>query len=55
MWAQLITMQLKPGEDTREMVDEIKAAEQPGSGLVRSIFMRVHFPSAAAPRARSGT
>jgi hypothetical protein len=39
MWAQLIKMQLKPGKDTAEMVELIRAAEQPGSGLVRSIFM----------------
>ena len=30
MWAQLITMRLKPGNDT---------AEQPGSGLVRTLVM----------------
>ena len=40
MWAQLIKMNLKPGEDTDEMVKEIQAAEQPGSGLVRSLMMR---------------
>jgi hypothetical protein len=39
MWAQLIKMQLKPGSDTAELTKEIRAAEQPGSGLVRSIFM----------------
>jgi hypothetical protein len=39
MWAQLIQMKLKPGSDTTEMVELIRAAEQPGSGLVRSIFM----------------
>ena len=40
MWAQLIQMRLKPGEDTAAMVGQIRAAEQPGSGLVRSLFMR---------------
>ena len=40
MWAQLIQMKLKPGKDTEEMVEEIQAAEQPGSGLVRSLMMR---------------
>jgi hypothetical protein len=40
MWAQLIQMRLKPGEDTREMIEQIRAAEQPGSGLIRSLFMR---------------
>jgi hypothetical protein len=40
MWAQLIQMRLKPGEDTSELIKQIRAAEQPGSGLVRSLFMR---------------
>lgn len=40
MWAQLIQMRLKPGEDTAELIELIRSAEQPGSGLVRSIFMR---------------
>lgn len=40
MWAQLIQMRLKPGEDTSEMIEQIRAAEQSGSGLVRSLFMR---------------
>lgn len=40
MWAQLIQMRLKPGEDAAEMIEQIRAAEQPGSGLVRSLFMR---------------
>jgi hypothetical protein len=40
MWAQLIEMKLKPGEDPSEVVRLIRAAEQPGSGLVRSHFMR---------------
>ncbi len=39
MWAQLIKMQLKPGSDTAELTKQIRAAEQPGSGLVRSLFM----------------
>ena len=39
MWAQLIKMQLKPGSDTAELTKEIRAAEQSGSGLVRSLFM----------------
>jgi hypothetical protein len=47
MWAQLIKMQLKPGEDTEEMTNEIRAAEQPGSGLVRTLMMRdQHDPGA---------
>ena len=40
MWAQLIQMRLKPGKDMAEMIEQIRAAEQPGSGLVRSIIMR---------------
>lgn len=39
MWAQLIEMRLKPGESTAEMAAGIKAAEQQGSGLVRSLVM----------------
>jgi heme-degrading monooxygenase HmoA len=40
MWAQLIEMKLKHGQDPSEMIRLIRAAEQPGSGLVRSQFMR---------------
>ena len=40
MWAQLIQMRLKPGKDTAEMIKQIRGAEQPGSGLVRSLMMR---------------
>ena len=39
MWAQLITMQLKPDNDTAELDKQIRAAEQPGSGLVRTLTM----------------
>jgi hypothetical protein len=39
MWAQLIEMRLKPDRDTAEMAKHIRAAEQPGSGLVRSLLM----------------
>jgi hypothetical protein len=39
MWAQLIKMQLKPGSDTAALTKEIRAAEQSGSGLVRSLLM----------------
>jgi hypothetical protein len=39
MWAQLIKMRLKPDSDTEELTKEIRAAEQSGSGLVRSLFM----------------
>jgi hypothetical protein len=40
MWAQLIRYRLKPGADTAELIAQIRAAEQPGSGLVRSLVMR---------------
>jgi hypothetical protein len=40
MWAQLIEMTLGHGQDPSEMIRLIRAAEQPGSGLVRSYFMR---------------
>jgi quinol monooxygenase YgiN len=42
MWAQLITMRLKQGKDEEvlALVDILRAAEQPGSGLVRSLTMR---------------
>jgi len=39
MWAQLIKMRLKPGNDTAELDKQIQAAEQPGSGLVRTLIM----------------
>ena len=39
MWAQLITMRLKPGSDTAAVNKQIRAAEQPGSGLVRTLMM----------------
>jgi quinol monooxygenase YgiN len=41
MWAQLITMRLKPGkgDQVQGLVDLLRAAEQPGSGLVRSLTM----------------
>ena len=42
MWAQLISMRLKPGrEGELPMVyEQLRAAEQPGSGLLRTIAMR---------------
>ena len=39
MWAQLIKMRLKPGNDTAEVDEQFRAAEQPGSGLVRTLMM----------------
>jgi heme-degrading monooxygenase HmoA len=42
MWAQLITMRLKPGKESElpRLLEELRAVEQPGSGLVRSTTMR---------------
>jgi hypothetical protein len=40
MWAQLIKVQLTPGSDLSALADVLKAAEQPGSGLLRELFMR---------------
>jgi heme-degrading monooxygenase HmoA len=42
MWAQLITARLKPGreDDLTTLFEQVQAAEQPGSGLLRSTFMR---------------
>ena len=42
MWAQLITTRLKPGREDEfaTLYEQLQAAEQPGSGLVRSTAMR---------------
>jgi hypothetical protein len=40
MWAQLIKVQLTPGSDLSDLANVLKAAEQPGSGLLRELFMR---------------
>jgi heme-degrading monooxygenase HmoA len=40
MWAQLIEMKLRRDQDPTEMIQLIRAAEQPGSGLVQSHVMR---------------
>lgn len=42
MWAQLITTRLKPGREDglATIVEQLEAAEQPGSGLLRSTTMR---------------
>ena len=42
MWAQLITMRLKPGKDDElaTLIEQLRAAEKPGSGLVRSLSLR---------------
>ena len=67
MWAQLITTRLKPGreDDLQTLVDQLQAAEQPNSGLLRSTAMRdqddpgrvlmlVVFESEEHARAREG-
>jgi quinol monooxygenase YgiN len=40
MWAQLIKVRVKPGRDTADVSRELRAAEQPGSGLVRTLTMQ---------------
>ena len=42
MWAQLITMTLKPGKDAElpRLIEQLRETEQAGSGLVRSTAMR---------------
>ena len=65
MWAQLITTRLKPGHEDGlpRLWEQLQAAEQPGSGLVRStamqdqddpsrVYMLVVFESEAHARAR---
>ena len=39
MWAQLIKLRLQPGFDMTAMADVLKRFEQPGSGLLRELFM----------------
>ena len=42
MWAQLITMRLKPGKEDalQGLMDQLQATEHPGSGLLRSLTMQ---------------
>jgi quinol monooxygenase YgiN len=42
MWAQLISTRLKPGkeEDLPGLLEQFRAAEQPGSGLLRATYMQ---------------
>jgi quinol monooxygenase YgiN len=42
MWAQMITMRLKPGReaDLAVLMEQLQAAEQPDSGLLRTTTMR---------------
>ena len=48
MWAQLIKVRLKPGKDLAVAAAQLRAAEQPGSGLVREMFMRDQMDPAQA-------
>ena len=67
MWAQLISMRLKPGGEAglTDVIERLRAVEQPDSGLVRSTTMRdqndpsrvftlVVFESEEQARAREG-
>ena len=42
MWAQMITTRIKDGSDAKldKLFQQIRDAEQPGSGLVRTLAMR---------------
>lgn len=42
MWGQLISMRLKDGkdDDLPRVFEQLRAIEQPGSGLLRSLAMR---------------
>ena len=65
MWAQLIKTRVKPGRegDMDKLIEQLRAIEQPGSGLVRttamhdqsdhlSVYLLVVFESEDAARAR---
>jgi quinol monooxygenase YgiN len=65
MWIQIIKTRLKPGKDVEltALMDQLKALEQPGSGLIRStaaraqsdpntVYMIVTFESEEKARAR---
>lgn len=65
MWAQVIKTRVKPGSeaDVLVLMDQFKAAEQEGSGLIRSttmrdqkdpdtLYMMVVFDSEESARAR---
>ena len=65
MWIQIIKTRLKPGREAElaELMDQLKAIEQPNSGLVRStatrdqkdpntIYLIVTFESEEKARAR---
>jgi hypothetical protein len=48
MWAQLIKVRLKPGKDFAEANSRLRAVEQPGSGLVRTLTMHDQADPAVA-------
>jgi quinol monooxygenase YgiN len=65
MWAQIIKTRVKPGSDAdiAILLDQLKAVEQPDSGLIRStamrdqndpdtLYMMVVFDSEESARAR---
>ena len=61
MWAQLISMRLKPGKegDLPRVYEQLRAAEQPGSGLLRTTTAiarpegpEPHPPPSCSSRAR---
>src|SRR5690242_5519272 len=40
MWAQEITVRLRPGVDPSAMAEHLRSIEQPGSGMLRTLLMR---------------
>lgn len=40
MWAQLMRWRLKPGKDTAGLREQLRAVEQPDSGLLRTMIMQ---------------
>jgi quinol monooxygenase YgiN len=67
MWAQLITARVKPGKQAElpKLMEQLRAIEQPGSGLLRStamldqkdqsrLYFLVVFESEEKARAREG-
>jgi quinol monooxygenase YgiN len=40
MWAQLMRFRVKPGKDTAGLREQLRAVEQPDSGLLRTMIMQ---------------
>jgi hypothetical protein len=40
MWAQLMSLRLKPGKDTVGLREQLQVTEQPDSGLLRTMIMQ---------------